>query len=179
MKVVTLDNNAFTEACRRLEAESASFCPDVIVGIATGGVEVANNMFVNIPHLTVDAHRPTTKAKKRHNAIMHCVRRLPRSIKDALRIAESKILALRRPRHREVVFDRSSIASFKRVLVVDDAVDSGATAHAVIEVINSIPGNRDVALAVLTVTTRHPIVTADFALYRNNTLLRFPWSMDK
>lgn len=179
MKVVTLDNKAFYTECRRLEDEAASFCPDVIVGIATGGVEVARLIFTDVPHLSVDAHRPSTKTKKRNGAVMGFVRCLPRPVKDLLRIAESKILSLRRPGSRKVALDATSIVPFRRVLVVDDAVDSGATARAVIDALNTIPGNRTIALAVLTVTTRHPAVNADFALYRNRTLLRFPWSMDK
>lgn len=38
--------------------------------------------------------------------------------------------------------------------------------------------NISIKIAVITVTTPHPIIDADFYLYHNRVLVRFPWSND-
>lgn len=178
MKVITLDTATFVDACHALEDMAATFAPDIVVGIAHGGVEVARNMFDKLPHVTVDAHRPSTSVKNSHPRLMACIKRLPRWAKNTLRILENRILTSKKPGVPVVSFNPSALAGFRRILVVDDAVDSGSTARTVLDVLGSLPGSPSTALAVITVTTRNPITNADFALYRNGTLIRFPWSMD-
>ncbi|MBC7799187.1 MAG: hypothetical protein H7Z10_01075, partial [Gemmatimonadaceae bacterium] len=64
------------------------------------------------------------------------------------------------------------------VLIVDDAVDSGATLAAVLaEVRRLAPPGARIETAAITVTTAAPIATPDHALF-NRQLCRFPWSMD-
>jgi len=64
------------------------------------------------------------------------------------------------------------------VLLVDDAIDTGATIHqARLQLLEQFP-NIILRVAVITVTTPHPICDADFFLYHNRTLCRFPWSND-
>lgn len=178
MRVITLDNEAFDRACRRLEEMTTGFDPDVVVGIANGGVEVARRMHTSLPHLTVRARRPSTEAKDRHGRAMAAVRRLPRWLKNAMRMAESYILSKRCPEVPIIELNAADFAGYRRILVVDDAVDSGATARGVVDAIRRLPSQPSLALAVVTVTTPHPIVDVDFALYTNRTLIRFPWSKD-
>jgi hypoxanthine phosphoribosyltransferase len=65
-----------------------------------------------------------------------------------------------------------------RVLVVDDAIDSGATMATVVEQLRDAVGDGgEVRTAVLTITTRTAVFQPDFTLYRQ-TLCRFPWSHD-
>ena len=66
----------------------------------------------------------------------------------------------------------------RKVLLVDDAIDSGATLLLIKQyLLNEFP-DIDVKIAVITVTTRHPLVMADYYRYNNRTLIRFPWSND-
>ena len=64
------------------------------------------------------------------------------------------------------------------VLLIDDAIDTGATIQqARRQLLEQFP-NITLRVAVITVTTPHPICDADFCLYHNRTLCRFPWSND-
>jgi hypoxanthine phosphoribosyltransferase len=64
------------------------------------------------------------------------------------------------------------------VLVVDDAVDSGATLIAVLDAVYKAAGSSKVRSAAITVTTENPMVMPDYYLYHDETLIRFPWSID-
>jgi hypoxanthine phosphoribosyltransferase len=65
-----------------------------------------------------------------------------------------------------------------RVLVVDDAVDSGLTLATVLRVLREIsPSNTQFRSAVVTVTLEQPLAEPDYVLYRG-VLCRFPWSFD-
>ncbi len=67
----------------------------------------------------------------------------------------------------------------RKILVVDDAVDSGYTLSHVLEAVKAVlPAGAEVRSAVITVTTDDPLVMPDFYLYNDKTLVRFPWAMD-
>ena len=53
-KVVTLDNEAFADACHRLQqaVEASGYRPDMVLSIVTGGLYVGNGMFAGTPHLS-------------------------------------------------------------------------------------------------------------------------------
>lgn len=184
MRVITLDRREFPAACRRLEkAVSAAFTPDLIIGIATGGEYVSAGLFPDVPHTSVALHRPSTADKERASIIFRILRRSPQYVADALRILEARILAITGHSHKIPAFTLpedtcGAISRARNVLVVDDAVDSGATLKAVLSAIAAVPGTREVRSAVITVTTGSPLVSPDYALYRNSTLIRFPWSKD-
>lgn len=184
MRVITLDNAQLSAACRRLEATvAAGGCrPDLVAGIVTGGERVAREMFANVQHTAVTCRRPSTAGKERMAWAMALVRRLPLRVRDALRMAEARRLASKgHSQTREVTVDddaRRMIAAAKAILVVDDAVDSGATLRTVTEAVRAINPSARVTTACLTVTTDRPVVNPDYTLYNNGTLIRFPWSMD-
>ena len=157
-KVMTLSDEAFAGACSRLEA--ATERPDVVLGIETGGRYVAESMHAAVPHCYVRLQRGSTPRKSRLRGLLA---RLPRPVADALRLAEAWLRGLRRP---EPVGSRG-----------DDAVDSGATMHAVREAVCRACPEAQVECAAIAVTTRRPLVVPDKYLY-SNVLIRFPWSMD-
>lgn len=182
MKVVTLDSSQFTSTCRRLAADvlSQSFNPEMLVGIRTGGEYVAREMLPSFPEATlaiVELQRPSTAHK---SMIGNLLPLLPVKLLDALRIVESRILSLLPSRPTpEVRLPADVVAQLpRRILVVDDAVDSGVTLSAIVNAIRTSRPDADVRSAVVTVTTSSPKINPDFALYRNHTLIRFPWSMD-
>lgn len=182
MKVTTLNDEAFAEACRRLEERTRAFGPDLVVGIATGGELVAGRMFASVPHVSVASRRPTTAAKERCGGVWRLVRRLPLWMRDALRLAEARMLSARKPRQIEAVELSPSaaiaIAGARRVLIVDDAIDSGATMARVLEAVRSVGGERQTATAVINVTTKKHLVEPDYRLYADRRLVRYPWSKD-
>jgi hypoxanthine phosphoribosyltransferase len=64
------------------------------------------------------------------------------------------------------------------LLVVDDAVDSGATLSRVLAAVAGLaPPGTEIRSAVIAVTTKSPCVEPTYALYRQR-LCRFPWSID-
>lgn len=189
MKVVTLDQDklraAVEQLCAAIDNDRQAPKFGAIVAIASGGVFVADilaqcGQYGSLPRFTIGARRGATVAKRRSGAFLS---RLPRCVTDALRICESRLLsAFSKPRPRQVAVE-PELAAFLRgfkgaLLVVDDAVDSGATAMGAVSAIKELAPSADVRLAVLTVTTRHPIIRPDYTIYDNLTLLRFPWAAD-
>ena len=180
MRVITLTPEKFTEACRALQSRvEEHFMPDAVVGIARGGVIVAENMFPLTPHAELSRQRPSTASKSRIPDFL--LRMMPRALLDILRMAES--LWLNRKKALPLA-DLSEISipegleGRKRILVTDDAVDSGATLDAVIRALSSALPEAEIRSAAITVTTRHPLTRPDVALFDNQTLIRFPWSKD-
>ena len=64
------------------------------------------------------------------------------------------------------------------ILVIDDAIDSGDTLAAIVKTLRQTNPYVSVSIAVITETTRRPRIRANYTLYRNRTLIRFPWSND-
>jgi len=181
MKVHTLDKSALQAAATELENKAQLFAPDLIVGIATGGEYVAEMMFSQVPHVTVRSSRPSTEAKQSLGFIWRIIRNLPDFVKDGMRVAEAKWLGRRRSGTQEPLSLSADIITFiarsKKILIVDDAIDTGMTMKRVINAIRGVEGERDIAVAVISVTMSDPIVEADYKLY-TGVLVRFPWSKD-
>lgn len=180
MKVITLDRELFADHCRALERLSADFHPDLIITIASGGDYVGEYIYPAVPHMSVSLHRPSTKAKRPW--LMSLVRSLPLWLRNVMRVAESHLLsrlphdplpALKLPENIA-----RAVAASKHILVVDDAVDSGATLAAVLSAISALPGERAIASAAITVTTASPLATPTYYIYNDKILIRFPWSSD-
>lgn len=178
-RVITLDQSAFDEVCSRLERSvmMTGFVPDAILAIATGGVYVANKIFPNIPHAVTRRQRPTTKNKNRF--VKGIIKRLPVNVLDAMRVAEASVLEKLpvRPIDPSLI-KLPELAGYSRILIVDDAVDSGATLQCVYKAVRNACPEADVRSAVITVTTAKPLIKPDFSLFSNYILIRFPWSMD-
>lgn len=186
MKVLTLTESSFLKHCHSLRemADSDGFQPDMVIAIATGGVYVAENM--GYPKFyTVFLQRPSTKNKK--GLIISIIKKLPRWLADMLRIIESRILAVldsRRTREATPIQIDTSLAKElesmenPRILIVDDAVDSGLTLADVTEKIKAHAGNVDIRTAVITVTRKSALIKPTYCVYQNSLLVRFPWSLD-
>ena len=177
---MTLDNEAFADACHRLQqaVEASGYRPDMVLSIVTGGLYVGNGMFAGTPHLSTILRRPTTSLKTR--LARSIVAALPRAVQNRLRIAEAEILK----RHvvpkalPEVHLPFDSGCGARRVLVVDDAVDSGRTLAAVLAAVRQVLPQAQVRSAVITVTTDTHSAAPDYDLGPDPTLVRLPWSME-
>ncbi|MCM1355723.1 MAG: hypothetical protein NC212_04870 [Staphylococcus sp.] len=182
MKVITLNEKQFASACRELAAMAAERLPEpeMIVGIKTGGEYVAREIHTFFPAsmlALVELRRPSTAAKSPLQGVLS---RLPVRVLDWLRIAEARVLALRPARRRPKIEISSDLRRQlpRHILVVDDAVDSGTTMDAIVSALRRARPDVEVRTAVITVTTSSPAISPDYALYRDKTLIRFPWSMD-
>lgn len=178
-KVVTLDPERFGEACASLGrlVLGSGFEPDVVLGIESGGRYVAELMMPDTAHCYVALRRRGTKAKSGIAASV--LRRLPYVVSDALRRLESRIAraARRTPPEAYTGPLPAMLKDARRILVVDDAVDSGATMHAVCDAVRRFSPSANIRTAVVVRTLDNAIVAPDFFLY-DNVLIRFPWSAD-
>lgn len=128
--------------------------------------------------------RPSTQKKGKW--LGRILRRLPVRVLDLLRIAEAKMLALHRctsPEPKEIDIDAPLLALVQsgkasRILLIDDAIDSGNTIWQAIRALKEMNPALTVDTAVITQTATSPRMKPDFTLYSNGTLIRFPWSED-
>jgi hypoxanthine phosphoribosyltransferase len=180
--VLTLDAAAFDAACSRLETlVSATYSPDLVLGIRRGGAEVSRRLFPDVLHAEVSMHRPTTAGKRRLLS-GRLLRSFPYVVLDRLRVWEARWLNRRAPRPYPEGVTPAEVpelpAGVCRILVVDDAVDSGRTLEVVLRWLRGRCPDAEVRSAVLTVTTPRPLLIPDFYLYYPDVLIRFPWSLD-
>lgn len=182
MKVVTFNREKLQSAANALEKEASSFSPDLVVGIASGGKIIADMMFVGTPHVAIKSSRRTTEAKQHLGFLWAIIRHLPTFVKDAMRIVEARYLnnddrGDMEPIEPDATFVEA-VSKADRILIVDDAIDSGRTMKRVVDAIRSVAADKKLAIAVITVTKPQPLVRADYKLYDGGVLVRFPWSKD-
>ena len=194
MKVITLDRAGLARASKKLtEAVLAStFRPTHLLAIANGGVHIAremtNHIALDSSLLVVPARRRSSEWKRGFHAAT-LLRRLPYFITDRLRVLEAHVFGrlrksdtvdLSAPLPRDVSETLRSIRSPVpiRLLVVDDAVDSGRTLRRIVNGLRRVQdAGGEIRTAVITVTQTHPLIRPDFHLY-HGVICRFPWSYD-
>jgi uncharacterized protein len=192
--LLTLQGPEFDRACGDLmRLVEADYEPTLIVGIRTGGLIVAEAMVraasVRPPLLPLTCRRATTDTKSRLPLLRTVLGALPRPLVNLLRRAEHRVVAMgsaQPGRRREV--DRAEVTAIAdrlalqpapaRVLVTDDAVDSGVTLAIVLRLLgDACPAGSEIRSASITQTLDNPTVRPDYVLFRG-TLCRFPWSFD-
>lgn len=192
MKVITLYPQEFEKACQQLaDKVSDSFTPDLVIGVLTGGSYVAKQVMesLNCPlkYDEVKVQRSGTK-KKNKGLLRSVLQSLPIFLLNLLRMLESVFLELKSkyktPERMGMIALSEETKAFlgsatqSKVLLVDDAIDTGATLSLIKEHLeNNYPGIV-VKTAVITITMKNVMITADYYLYNNRTLIRFPWSND-
>ena len=190
--VVTLTPPLLDKACAELShcIKIGGFEPVLIIGIKNGGAEVARRMrkdFCETDYCEVRISRPDTQQKEQ--GLAHKIlQMMPLWLCDVLRIAESRIREWLSRGKRPVRIGQMALpqeaesklrqSKSPKVLIVDDAIDTGATIRMAKEQLQQQYADAEVRVAVITVTTAAPICEADYCLYHNRTLCRFPWSND-
>jgi uncharacterized protein len=192
--VRTLQLPAFDSACAELmQLVEADYSPILVVGIRTGGLVVAQSMIraaaTSLPVVALTCRRELTQLKSRLKPVRALLSALPQPAADLLRRVEHRLItAPRAHRARPRQIDRAEaeaigarvtmLPSPAKILVIDDAVDSGATLTTALQVLRDVcPPGTEIRSAVITQTLDHPIVRPDYVLHRD-TLCRFPWSFD-
>jgi adenine/guanine phosphoribosyltransferase-like PRPP-binding protein len=194
LAVATLTRSAFATTCADLiRIVEGDFDPGLVVGIRTGGLVVANAMAragAGAPTvIPVTCRRPSTTVKARIPMLRRVLTSLPPPMIDLMRRIEHQWLiapAARKPSARVVDSDDvravtealHAMSHPPSILVVDDAVDSGATLLAVLNALRRIcPPEADIRTAAVTQTLPEPMVRPDYVIFRG-VLCRFPWSFD-
>jgi len=190
----TLDAPRFAAACASLMQQAIDrYGPDLLVGVRTGGLVVAEAMADSVQHrirvMPLTCRRASTAAKSRFKLLPAILAALPQPAVDGMRWLEHRLLsALRRRKAAPQEIDHVEAMAIgeylnahpeaRRVLVVDDAVDSGVTLATVLRLLReAAPDGTELRSAVVTVTLEQPLVEPDITLYRG-VLCRFPWSFD-
>ncbi len=188
MKVVTLTEDVFKNCCRQLAdiIYEDGFSYDCMIGIANGGVYVAREMAggAGVPLYYVKLQRRTTGLKNK--VLRKIICKLPLIMSNRLRIIESHVLGCisclsgHKTKKVEITTElKDAICNgAKNVLLVDDAVDSGQTLQSVKAAIEGICPHITVRTAVITVTRENALGLADYRLFQDCTIVRFPWSLD-
>ena len=191
--VVSFDRRQSDDACADLmSAVMHDGRPDVLIGIRTGGLVVADSMARaaggRLAVLALTCRRPSSRKKTKQGYLQRMIGKLPERILNEFRVIEHAWLtrgAFRNNRAR-IVLDADELSTIDSwlsragaqldLVVVDDTVDSGATLDLVLRTVRqrAKPGTR-IRSAAIAVTTIQPLIRPDYALFER-TLCRFPWS---
>jgi len=193
MKVITLDNKKLTQYSQKLAIEilKSKYQPDLIIGIQTGGAFVSKPLYTEITkhyktaYCEVGLSRPLSHKKKKFN-IKILLQYFPYVLLNFMRNLEVFIYELFKSqkygltRQNEIIIDIDTVDCIKKaknILLVDDAIDSGATLLEVKTKILSLNKNTQIKTAVLTSTHKSSYIDVDFSIFKR-VLLRCPWSND-
>tara|TARA_B110000003_G_C16618624_1_gene522237 strand:+ start:552 stop:1154 length:603 start_codon:yes stop_codon:yes gene_type:complete len=195
-KVITLDGKLFKDKCINLHELilENNFIPDVLIGIASGGVKVLDE----IPEISINEYRFNLELRRnstKHKNKLSFIRYLNINILNFLRIMESiyvdyklyiskkkdikqseKYLKKKRFIKTQLLQQEIKISN-KKVLIVDDAIDSGETVLVIKSALEEQFENIEVKVGVITKTLKYSYIDPDFCLFKN-VLIRFPWSND-
>lgn len=198
MRVITLNNEALEEHASRLAgmvaADGCRF--DAIVGVRRGGSIVCDSFCRYFPsakygfRADVSLQRPSTK--KKGGLVSKFLKKLPYWMLNLMRMAESGLLewknrrsarqSVRESVHKvdlpDYLMSLSKEKDIPKILIIDDAIDSGRTLSVIINSLKKMNPKVHTKVAVITETTPSPCLRADYTIYRDRTLIRFPWSND-
>lgn len=156
--------------------------PDIVIYVAKAGFLIAYQFaeVMNIPLIGVVTVRE--KGNKLKNFIAPIIRKMPDFIRNTLIIIELKsgIHSKNNKRASRFIDDVKiyDIATIKKVLIIDDSVDTGASIISVKELVNKKFNNADIRIAALNVWEKSKKrVNVDFVLYENS-IIKAPMSKD-
>lgn len=178
-KVISLDWQSFSAACKKLRTaiDNSGFKPDAVIAIPRGGSNLLLYGWHDIPNIEIKIQKPSKLSLKKHAAKL--LKHLPLAVRDRIRIWDANRLVKRTGHMAGTAINISDIdSSIKKLLILDDAVDSGATLQAIVDEVKSQRPDIEVRSAAITVTSQSPVCMPDYYLYHNSTLVRMPWSID-
>jgi len=193
MKVITVNHLKLKEYSHKLAKQvlNSDFKPDLIIGIKTGGIFVSRPLYEKISekfntlYCELSLSRPLTNKKKKWQ-LYKLLKLLPYPLLNVLRNIEVKLYESTKPKkyilnkQNEILIDDKTIALIKKsenILLVDDAIDSGATLLEMKNKLLSINKYSNIKIAVLTLTHKSSYINSDFFLFKR-VLLRCPWAND-
>lgn len=191
MKVVNFDQEVFEsfldEKLKDFLIENSSV---LIIGIKEGGIPIAElvksilekKTSIQLDFITIKSQRPSTKSKKKSSIVKYLLKNLfkvlPQFFLNQVRIYEHKFLMNNKNQDREVNFPQNlNFIKYDKILVVDDAVDSGYTLKNVVEKLEKNNSSAKIYSLAVVVTDKNAVKIPDYYLY-SDVLIRFPWSLD-
>nr|WP_306490371.1 phosphoribosyltransferase family protein [Empedobacter falsenii] len=162
----------------------------LVIGIKEGGIPIAGlvksilekKTSTQLDFITIKCQRPSTKSKKKNSIVKYLLKNLfkilPQFFLNQVRIYEHKFLMNNKNQDREVHFPQNSdFNKYDKILVVDDAVDSGYTLKNVVEKLEKNNSSAKIYSLAVVVTDKNAVKIPDYYLY-SDVLIRFPWSLD-
>ncbi len=184
MVVKNVDDEQLEAICHELAIQifESGFCPDMIIGIRAGGIFPSVHIYKYLQSfygkkITLGAVSVNNHRWYRLGFISGCYTLLPYCLLDLLRILSLRFKSRTKRKNSSVIL-RDIEPGCKKILVVDDAVDTGNTLDAVLTTLKQNYPQIEVKTAVLTVTMDNPVVVPDFTAFQNHTILRLPWASD-
>ena len=193
MKVINFNQHVFEDF---LDKNLSDFMIEndklLILGIKEGGIPLAKivvsyleNKYSNsLDFETIICQRPSTKIKKSNQFKKSILKTLfqvtPQFILNRIRVLEHYYLMKNvQNSYREVIFsDKIDFSHYAKILIVDDAVDSGYTLKAVLDKVKeNVKNESKIFSLAAVVTNKEACIWPDYTLY-SDVLIRFPWSLD-
>ena len=179
MEFLTLSSEALSEASRRLaDAVQEDFSPDVVAFIADAGYPIAKVISdaFGVPLIGVVAKRKGNLLKETISPLLLL---LPDGLKNYLRRAEMSSGIHAKSKERGVGFlQDAKTFSPKRLLLVDDSVDTGHSVLAIKKMMTEHFPSAEIRVAALNVWKQSiKTVHTDYTVYED-TVLTTPMSKD-
>ena len=177
MNYLELSIENVEDKCRELY-KKIDYDYDLVIFIAKGSYIIGRELskFNNVPLLEIFATRKGSKLKKIVKPLLKFV---PKEILILLRKKEMSSTYHETNNDRNVSFDDTKFSSYldnKRILLVDDSIDSGNSIILTKKAIVDYFKNAEVKVAVFNVMDKSTI-RPDYTLY-NNMMICGPWSND-
>lgn len=193
MKIIKFDPVTFDNFLHvSLEKWANSSDRILVLGVKEGGIILAKKVyqfFADKKSLQVDLNfvtcqRPSTKVKKKNKRTEQLMKSIfqytPRIVLNQLRVIEHQLLSGKKQNPTREMSSEENInySAYSKIMIVDDAVDSGYSLKHIIEFINQqVDQTTEIATLAVVVTQKEPVVKPNFYLYKE-VLIRFPWSLD-
>jgi hypothetical protein len=174
MNVITAD---WEEIRRYFLPLLSAFGDSVVLSIGAGGTAIFNELKTDRPHISVSCRRPSSHSGMKR-ALVTLARRLPEPFRNFFRRIEHRFLMSFEPAVREVGLkddDMARIRRFNKAVILDDAVDTGATMKSVIDALRNAGYRGRIITIVYAWTNAKSLVQPDF-WYKESVLVKFPWS---
>lgn len=193
-QVITVSEQDLTVLTTRLLDLMAAdgFVPDAVVGIANGGALVVDSLPAEhyVSRFTCMQQRPSTAIKERAGVGQRILKAMPYRLTNLFRVIEDRVGQRSSPTvpapspsldaSLDFVIRTIAEKGIRRIAVLDDAVDSGATLACVSGALRErLPDEVAVRTGVITRTRSRPqtILEPDYFVFEN-TLCRFHWAAD-
>lgn len=152
---------------------------DTVISISKSGYLVADALSIisGTKFLEIESKRVGVDEKSKY--LPNIINKFPKNLIYFLKKYERKISYYEINEQRTLYYDKDSYEKIspKKILVFDDAIDTGYTIDKVCDEIKNIYGNAEIKTAVLNYYTDRNASVPDYYLY-SDTILSAPWTID-
>lgn len=188
MDIISLTHSDFDEQSLSLYklVKSDGYNPELVISIATGGDFVVEsfNLPSEIKSYSIKKQRVSTKTKDGASWFFYVLNKMPLFVANVLRRVEHAIRCWRFDVGYEnkencncISYGIDFYPDVKRILIVDDAVDTGETLRCICHCVQDLYQTAEIRTAVIVTTIKDSYFKPYYSLYEN-VLVRFPWSKD-